>query len=136
MQITYPLTIFYDASCPLCADEMHAIKAADFANKLILVDCSNDNFNEPAFCPSTKALMMERIHAVDAAGVWYKSVDVFTAAYGAIGFKLMQQFWGSKILRPILDKMYPLIADNRHWLSKTPLPYVFNKMLRFFAPKS
>ena len=77
MNIQYPLTIYYDASCPLCAAEMHTIKETDFENKLVLVDCSNDNFNEPAFCPSTKTEMMNRIHAVDAGGLWLTGVDVF-----------------------------------------------------------
>jgi predicted DCC family thiol-disulfide oxidoreductase YuxK len=135
-EIQYPLTIYYDASCPLCAAEMHTIKETDFHDKLILVDCSNDNFNEPAFCPSNKAAMMERIHAVDAAGVWIKGVDVFALAYSAAGFNKLSQFWASRTLRPILSRAYPIIANNRHWLSKTPLPSLFNKLLRLFAPKS
>jgi predicted DCC family thiol-disulfide oxidoreductase YuxK len=134
MNITYPLTIYYDASCPLCRTEMHTIKETDFENKLILVDCSNENFNEPAFCPTTKAVMMERIHAVDAAGQWIKGVYVFEIAYKAAGFNKLGQFWGSKTLRPLLSRAYPFIADNRHWLSKTPLPYALNKLLRAFAP--
>jgi predicted DCC family thiol-disulfide oxidoreductase YuxK len=135
-KIQYPLTIFYDASCPLCSAEMHTIKETDFDNQLILVDCSNDTFTEPAFCPSNKVDMMERIHAVDAAGQWIKGVDVFEAAYSAAGFKRISQFWGSPMFRPILSRAYPIVADNRHWLSKTPLPSVFNKILRLFAPKA
>ena len=134
MNITYPLTIYYDASCPLCVAEMHTIKETDFENKLFLVDCSADSFNEPAFCPSSKAVMMARIHAVDAAGQWLKGVDVFAIAYKAGGFNKLGKFWGSKPLRPLLTWAYPLIADNRHWLSKTPLPYMLNKLLRAFAP--
>jgi predicted DCC family thiol-disulfide oxidoreductase YuxK len=136
MNITYPLTIFYDASCPLCAAEMHTIKETDFENKLILVDCSNENFSEPAFCLSQKADMLTRIHAVDAAGIWINGVDVFEVAYKAGGFNKLGKFWGNKTLRPILTMAYPFIADNRHWLSKTPLPYALNKLLRFCAPKS
>ena len=134
MQITYPLTIYYDASCPLCATEMQTIKETDFENKLILVDCSSDNFADPAFCPSNKAAMMERIHAVDAAGQWLKGVDVFEIAYKAGGFNKLGQFWGNKTLRPLLSRAYPFIADNRRWLSKTPLPYIFNKALHLMAP--
>ncbi len=133
--IQYPLTIYYDASCPLCAAEMHTIKETDFENKLILVDCSSELFNEPAFCPTNKETMMERIHAQDAAGKWIKGVDVFAAAYSAAGFNKLSKFWGNATLRPLLSRAYPIIADNRHWLSKTPLPHIFNKILRMCAPK-
>lgn len=132
--VTYPLTIYYDASCPLCAAEMHKIKETDFNNKLILQDCSSEHFNAPAFCPTTKDEMMERIHAQDAAGVWFKGVDVFAIAYQAGGFSTLGKLWGSKILRPLFSRAYPWIADNRQWLSKTPLPYLLNKMLRICAP--
>ena len=37
--ITFPLTVFYDASCPLCASEMHALAARDREARLVLVDC-------------------------------------------------------------------------------------------------
>ncbi|MGB4811978.1 MAG: DUF393 domain-containing protein [Methylophilaceae bacterium] len=133
-QASYPLTIYYDASCPLCAAEMHTIKETDFDNKLILVDCSDDQFKAPAFCPTSKAEMLSRIHAQDAAGQWFKGVDVFAIAYQVSGFTKLSKFWGSKILRPILVRLYPLVADNRHWLSKTPLPTLLNKLLRMCAP--
>ena len=135
MNITYPLTIYYDASCPLCAAEMHTIKETDFDNQLILVDCSSDNFTEPAFCPTNQAAMIERIYARDAAGAWINGVDVFAAAYNAAGFKKLGSFWGNHTLRPILSRVYPYLADNRQWLSKTPLPYLLNKLLRTCAPR-
>ena len=131
--IKFPLTIYYDASCPLCRTEMRTLKEADFENKLILVDCSAENFNEPASCPASKQAMMERIHAVDAAGRWIKSVDVFAIAYNASGYTKLGKIWGSKTLKPLLSLAYPWVADNRHWLSKTPLPFLLNKFLRFSA---
>ena len=135
MTIIYPLTIYYDASCPLCATEMHTIKETDFENKLILVDCSSDEFSEPAFCPTDKVTMMERIHAQDATGAWIKGVDVFAVAYNAAGFKQLGSVWGSATLKPLLSRIYPFIADNRQWLSRTPLPYLLNKLLRTCAPR-
>lgn len=133
--ITYPLTIYYDASCPMCATEMHTLKETDYENKLILVDCSAETFNEPANCPTTKQAMIDRIHAQDATGQWIKGVDVFEAAYQASGFKTLSKFWGSKTLKPLLSRAYPWVADNRHWLSKTPLPYLLNRFLRACAAK-
>ena len=99
------------------------------------MDCSADQFAEPATCPTNKSAMMERIHAVDAADQWLTGVDVFAIAYKAGGFNQLGKFWQNKTLRLLLIKAYPLIADNRHWLSKTPLSYVLNKILRTFTPK-
>lgn len=129
--IQYPLTIYYDASCPLCKTEMETLKEADASNKLILVDCANVDMAMPASCPATRKAMMERIHAVDSNGQWIKSVDVFSAAYSASGFKKLGKLWGNKTLRPFFNRAYPWVADNRNWLSKTPLPYLLNRFLRF-----
>jgi predicted DCC family thiol-disulfide oxidoreductase YuxK len=134
INIIFPITIFYDASCPLCAAEMHTLKETDTENKLNLVDCSSAQFIEPAFCPITQADMMSRIHAQDAAGQWISGVDVFAIAYQASGFTRLGKFWGKPQLRPIFNYLYPMIADNRYWLSKTPLPYLLNKLMRLFAP--
>ena len=133
MNIQFPLTIYYDASCLMCRTEMHTLKETDFENKLILVDCSAVNFNEPTSCPATREIMMERIHAVDASGQWLKGVDVFAVAYEVTGFTKLGKIWGSKTLKPLLSRAYPWVADNRHWLSKTPLPFFLNKFLRLSA---
>jgi predicted DCC family thiol-disulfide oxidoreductase YuxK len=133
MNITYPLTIYYDASCPMCKTEMETLKETDNQNQLILIDCSDSLMETPTSCPVTREEMMERIHAIDANGRWIIGVDVFTAAYDSAGFKKLSQLWGSTLLRPILSRAYPIIANNRHWLSKTPLPFFLNHALRFFA---
>jgi hypothetical protein len=78
--------------------------------------------------------MMERIHAQDATGKWIKGVDVFAAAYSGAGFNKLGRLWGSEFFKPVLSRAYPLIADNRHWLSKTPLTYTLNTILRWMAP--
>ncbi len=133
MNINYPLTIYYDASCPMCRSEMETLKETDSDNKLILIDCSNTDLAIPDSCPVTREAMMERIQAVDANGKWINSTDVFAEAYSAGGFKRLGKLWGSKTLNPIFKRAYPWIADNRHWLSKTPLPYLLNRFLRLSA---
>ncbi|MFW5431902.1 MAG: thiol-disulfide oxidoreductase DCC family protein [Methylophilaceae bacterium] len=133
MNIQYPLTIYYDASCPMCKTEMETLKETDKDNQLILVDCASPNIDLPASCPVTREALMERIHAMDSNGKWINSTDVFAAAYSASGFKKLGKIWGNKTLNPFFSHAYPWVADNRHWLSKTPLPYLLNKFLRFSA---
>lgn len=133
MTIQYPLTIYYDASCPMCRSEMETLKETDKNNQLILVDCSDTNLTLPASCPATREAMMERIHAIDANGQWIKSTQVFAAAYAASGFQKIAAIWTNEKLAPMLNRLYPWVADNRHWLSKTPLPYLLTKLLRYSA---
>lgn len=44
----WPLRIYYDRSCPLCAQEMHALVAHDRAGRIELVDCSAADFDSTA----------------------------------------------------------------------------------------
>lgn len=134
-EITFPLTIYYDASCALCRTEMEAIKAADRHEQLLLVDCSHTGMAPPASCPVTREAMMSRIHAQDATGQWISGIDVFAVAYSVTGYTTLATFWSSRRLRPILSRLYPLVADHRWWLSKTPLPKCMDFFLRKLAKK-
>ncbi|HPV25491.1 MAG TPA: DCC1-like thiol-disulfide oxidoreductase family protein, partial [Casimicrobium sp.] len=63
--VQYPLTIFYDRSCPLCTREVTVLKQYDHADQLQLVDCSPTDFTEVE--GHTREAMMRLIHARDAA---------------------------------------------------------------------
>lgn len=134
-EITFPLTIYYDASCALCRTEMESLKAADKHGHLVLVDCSTTHMEPPASCPVSREALMNRIHAQDATGQWVTGVDVFAAAYTVTGYKTLAKFWSSRRLRPLLSRIYPLVADNRRWLSKTPLPKCLDWLLRKLGPQ-
>lgn len=133
--ISFPLDIFYDASCPVCKAEMEAIKISDVGNKINLIDCSDITFNDNPYAKDGvyQVDMMECIHAQDAKGKWIKGVDVFAVAYKVTGFDLIGKFWGNNAIRPITTKLYPWIARNRQFLSKTGLPFLFNSIVRKMA---
>jgi predicted DCC family thiol-disulfide oxidoreductase YuxK len=123
--LAYPLTVYYDASCPLCKSEMDALKARDVEDLLHLVDCSTGLV---AFADVTPAAMMARIHARDAAGRWLCGLDVFAAVYRAAGFSALSRLYASRALRPLLDRGYAWVADHRQLLSRLGLSQLLRLM--------
>jgi predicted DCC family thiol-disulfide oxidoreductase YuxK len=128
----FPLTIFYDASCPMCATEMHALKSRDADGRLILVDCSSPEFDESVLAglPIRRGDLMTLIHARDAHGRWFVGIDVFEIAYRAAGLETLAGFWGNRKLRPLLSRVYPWVARHRQALSRLG----FNRLVRLVLP--
>lgn len=129
--LRYPLTVFYDASCPLCASEMHALKARDCTGNLELVDCSSPSFDDAGLLAAgvDRAKLMSRLHAHDACGRWVVGPDCFEAVYRAAGAEAIARIWGSRRLRALLDRLYPWIADHRQALSRLGLHAIVRLVL-------
>lgn len=136
--IAYPLTIFYDASCPLCRKEMQALCDYDTDSRLMLVDCSGPGFADADASRKgiSTADMMRLIHARDADGRWFIGVDVFVIAYGAAGIEFMARFWSHRLLRPLWDRLYPWVARHRMGLSALGITGGFDRLLRWAARRS
>jgi predicted DCC family thiol-disulfide oxidoreductase YuxK len=130
--VTYPLTIFYDASCPLCRKEMHALKAYDAQDRLRLVDCSAATFRDASAEQAhiTTADMLRLIHARDESGRWVIGVDVFVLAYRATGIEAVASLFEFRPLRPFLNRLYPWIARNRMVLSRFGVNIVYENIVR------
>jgi len=128
MRIAYPLTVYYDASCPLCRAEVQALKDRDRDDLLRLVDCSVPGF--AAVGDVTRETMMARIHARDAHGRWLRGLDVFAAIYAAAGLRFLARLYASAALRPVFDRIYPWIADHRQLLSRLGVPRLFDLVRR------
>jgi predicted DCC family thiol-disulfide oxidoreductase YuxK len=130
----YPLTIFYDASCPLCRQEIALLQRYDSQARLRLEDCSAANYTPPTSAPSsvTREAMMTRIHGLDANGQWLVGAPVFAAAYAGCGFAEFAWLWGNPRLQGFWAVVYPWIARNRKLLSKlgasTALTWVLEKL--------
>jgi predicted DCC family thiol-disulfide oxidoreductase YuxK len=136
--VAYPLTVYYDASCPLCASEMQALKAADRDNKLLLVDCSRPDFDDRPFAADgvTRDAMARLIHARDTNGRWLVGPEVFEAAYDAAGFPTIARLWGNSRLRPLWNRLYPWVARHRRLLSRLGAQHAFRTLARHAARRS
>ena len=76
----YPLTVFYDGSCPICSREIARYRGLDRIGRLHFVDISLPSFDgEPWGLDN--ADMMKAMHAQDASGRTYRGVDAFRALW-------------------------------------------------------
>jgi predicted DCC family thiol-disulfide oxidoreductase YuxK len=134
----YPLTIFYDRSCPLCEQELHAIRDYDRHGELRLVDCSPPSFHDDAAAAAGISAfdLMHQIHALDAAGRWYRGVDVFVLAYRAAGIEAVARLWAHPRLRPLWDRLYRWVARHRMLLSRLHLNAAFGRLVHFAARRA
>ncbi len=138
MNTTYPLTIYYDASCRLCNSEMQNIKLHDTNKQLTFIDCSDDGFDDSPFQAEgiTKTLMMNRLHAQDTSGKWLVGVAAFEVIYQTVGMASIAKLWGGRLTKPLAEKLYPWVVKHRYTLSKIGLPEMFGLWSKYAARKA
>ena len=138
MNAAWPLVIYYDASCPLCREEMHALKAHDHASRLQLLDASAPGFSDDwmAAAGIRHEALMRLIHARDAGGRWFIGVEVFELAYGAAGLHKVAALWAHPRLRPVWEALYPWVARFRQPLSWLRLNRAYGWLVRRAAARA
>lgn len=112
---TYPLTVYYDATCPLCVAEMGAMRARDAAGRLNLVDCSPLGFSTG---PAPREALMTAMHAVDASGRVLSGVAAIRACRAAVGMPAGGALLDLPIVGALADRAYALLARNRYRLPR------------------
>jgi predicted DCC family thiol-disulfide oxidoreductase YuxK len=135
---SYPLTLYYDDSCPLCRAEMAAMKRLDRHDRLRLVDCSAPGFDD-AHCAQARVpveALMRRLHARDDDGVWRIGVPAFAAAYAAIDALPVARFFDHPGRRPFLDRAYGWLADHRQGFSRLGLNGLFGAYVHWLARRA
>ena len=133
-----PLTLYYDASCPLCSAEMAALKRCDRHDVLRLVDCAAPGFAD-ADCAAARIevpALMRRLHCRDAAGQWRIGVPAFAVAYTAVGAAGIGGFFADTRWAPVLDRLYGWLADHRQGFSRLGLNGVFGAWVHWMARRA
>lgn len=131
----YPLTIYYDASCPLCEAEMQNLRQRDAHRHLRLIDASAPGFESPL--PNVPVSeLMRVIHARRADGQVVRGVEVFESAYRAAGLDTVVRALRWRWLRPLLDAAYPVLARNRQRLPRWLPQRLFGSTVRRAAQRA
>jgi len=117
-----PVTIFYDAACPLCAREIAMLKRLDKGHGRLIARDINDPTLFPTGLGRTRDDLMARIHALGPDGNLIEGMDVFRAAYRAVGYGWLLAPTAWPLLRPLFDALYRLFAKHRvrigHWFGR------------------
>lgn len=123
MSATYPLTLLYDAQCPVCALEMDHLRARCDDGRLRFVDISQPDFDAAPY-GVTPAAMDAEIHGVRPDGSVIRGVEVLRLAYSAagLGWVMAPTGWGP--LRPLFDAGYRVFARHRRRISAVAAPLI------------
>jgi predicted DCC family thiol-disulfide oxidoreductase YuxK len=134
----YPLTLYFDDSCPLCRAEMAAITRFDHDARIRLVDCSCPSFDDSDCRAAGIATgeLMRRLHARDAEGRWRVGVPAVAAAYTAVGLAGIGGFFASPGLQGPLARLYGWLADHRQGLSRIGLTGLFGRYVEWLGRRS
>jgi len=115
----FPLRVFYDGSCIVCATEIEHYLRKDQDDKLVAIDISSPDFN-PAPYQILLADFMHQLHAIDQVGQIYKGVDSFWAIWQAFPASTIYGLMGRIIQLPLVNRL----ARIGYWFFASARPYL------------
>lgn len=117
----FPLRIFYDGACAICATEIERYGHMDREGRLVLVDVSAPDF-DPAPLGITPDEFIYQMHAIDRSGTVYRNVEAFWAIWQAFPASTLLGLMGAVItlpaVKPIARLCYRGFARIRKYLPK------------------
>jgi len=116
----WPLTVYYDGGCIVCATEIAHYRRLEHAGRLHFVDIS-----APGFRAEDHGLSLDqfrsRMQVRDAEGAFRSGVEAFVALWQALPgkrYRKLAQLVQLPVLRKLAGWGYTLFARYRHLLPK------------------
>lgn len=131
----YPLTIYYDGSCPLCNAEISNLKLRTQNGLLQFIDASATP-NVSSLEGVSYANLMQIIHAQTAQGQVIQGVTVFRAAYEAVGLGWVTRPTTWPVIGQLADWLYPKLAANRNRIPRRLVSFLFEGVTRRAAEQA
>jgi predicted DCC family thiol-disulfide oxidoreductase YuxK len=125
----WPLTLYFDGDCPLCAREIKLLRSHASAHsttdatqaRLQLVDMSAEGFDAPAL-GFTYEQMQSVLHARFGDGTWVTGLDATLWSWRAAGLGAWAAPLSWRPLRPLLNLGYRFFCRWRPHLAWLPHP--------------
>ena len=119
---SFPITVYFDGSCSVCAAEIEHYRRQDLNGRLILIDISAPDF-KPGVCGISLQAFMYELHVIDQAGVVYRGTEAFWAIWQAFPNSTLYGLLGTIITLPLVKPLarlcYKGFAQMRRFLPKT-----------------
>ncbi|WP_041245243.1 thiol-disulfide oxidoreductase DCC family protein [Geotalea uraniireducens] len=120
-QPEFPIRVFYDGSCSVCATEIEHYLREDHGGKLLPVDISARDFDPEPYHIPLEAFMYE-LHVIDQSGAVYRGVEAFWAIWQAFPTSTIYGVLGAVIRMPVVKPfarlLYKGFARVRPYLPK------------------
>ena len=108
----WPLTLYFDGQCPLCAREIKILNRHATESRLLFIDISSGAFDAKAL-GFTLEQMQSSLHARFADGRWVTGLDATLWSWRAAGLG----FWAAPLtwraIRPLLALGYRFFCRLR-----------------------
>lgn len=119
----FPLQVFYDGACSVCAAEMDIYRRKEHEGRLIFVDLKSPDFDPAPYGISREAFIYE-MHSIDRQGRVYRGVEAFWAIWRAFPGSTWYGLLGTLVTLPGLNLLarlaYRYFARVRKYLPKHP----------------
>ncbi|WLF83642.1 thiol-disulfide oxidoreductase DCC family protein [Moraxella sp. ZY210820] len=117
------VTMYYDDKCPICTAEAKTLASHSDNIHIIGVHDALDELERAGFSYQD---VMTYVCVKDEHGRWYTAMDAIRVLYQVADLPL-SKFLNLPIVKPLSDKLYPVIARNRYRIPKS--------MVRLFTGK-
>lgn len=121
MDRKWPLTLYFDGDCPLCAQEIKLLRKQAAPERLRFVDISDEEF-QPEPLGFTFAQMQNLLHARFEDGSWVTGLDATLWSWRAVGLGAWAAPLSWRWARPLLNIAYRLFCRWRPHLAWLPHP--------------
>ena len=110
-QPEFPIRIFYDGACIVCATEIEHYLRKDRDGRLVAMDISSPDFDPDEYHIPLADFMYE-LHVIDRSGTIYRGVESFWAIWQAFPASTEYGLMGTIVTAPVLNQIARLLYQG------------------------